>query len=169
MPKSMENRYDSGTTVFVFLEKRRTFKSFFHMTKGVGNTWKIHRKSKQHPRLNKNVPKSRKKHKKWKQECIKNESKSISFCKGPQGDQKSSPGHPGRPTGPWGEPRASHGSFKNNIFVSCSSHVGPFGAELALVMIFRHPSKVSRTFQKLVFRRSSIPFFSIWCHNWLWW
>ena len=28
--------------------------------------------------------------------------------------------------------------FKNNIFVRCSSHVGPFGATLVLVLISRH-------------------------------
>ena len=41
--------------------------------------------------------------------------------------------------------------FKNTIFVRCSSHVGPFGAKLALVVILRHLSTVSQTLSNLFF------------------
>ena len=41
--------------------------------------------------------------------------------------------------------------FKNNIFVRCPSHVGPFGAKLALVVTFRHPSTVTQNLSKTCF------------------
>ena len=53
----------------------------------------------------------------------------------------------------------SHQPFKNYLFVGRSSHVGTFGAKLALVVMFRHPNTLSQNHSKTIFSKGVRPIF----------